>query len=317
MSVNEFEAACGGPLAAARLDTIGVNVGLRCNLSCTHCHLECGPSRSECMDKETFVQVLAAVDVHAPTLVDVTGGAPEYNPHLPWFLAELAARGPKGPDILVRSNACVLLEPGLGTYFDLYARLKVGLVVSLPCYLKENVEAMRGKGSFELILTALRRLNARGYGAELPLHLVFNGLSASLPPDQAGLEDDYRQRLRQEHGIEFTRLFALANAPVGRFKKGLAQRLEEQAYARLLKESFNKAAVDSLMCASQIWVGHDGRLYDCDFNYALGIGTCDGPAHVAELAASAPRGRRIRTASHCFVCTAGQGSSCQGSLSAA
>jgi len=304
----------GRDLAAAAPAVVQVNLGLRCNLSCRHCHVEGGPQRREVMSWETMQAVLKLVAGLPGCQVDLTGGAPELNPEFRRLVAAL--RG-LGHQVQVRTNLTVLLEPGMETLPEFFQEQRVQLVASLPCYLDSNVDAQRGSGVFERSVEAIRRLNRLGYGhrEELPLNLVFNPGGPSLPPGQAGLEEAYRKQLREQHGIAFSRLLTIANMPIGRFLEDLQRQQKDADYWRLLEESFNPQTVAGLMCRHQICIAWDGRLSDCDFNQALGLGLADGlPRRVHEVDPVLLAGRPVVTGRHCFGCTAGCGSSCGGAL---
>jgi radical SAM/Cys-rich protein len=319
--MNAFDArlaGCGaGPLTATGIEVIQVNVGLRCNQSCGHCHLGAAPTRAEVMPAGTLERVLRAVDDARPRLVDVTGGAPELHPGIRGFVAALVGAGPA---VQVRTNLTVLLEPGCADLPAFFRDHGVRLVGSMPCYLEENVDRQRGQGVYRRSVAALRLLNGLGYGTapELPLDLVYNPGATGLPPAQASLEEDYRRELRERHGVEFTHLLTIANLPVGRFGGTLRRAGRSGQYLEMLRDSFNPRTLTGLMCRSQVEIAWDGRLYDCDFNLALGRPIDHGaPDHVNRFDPAALAGRRIVTGTHCFGCTAGAGSSCRGALAAA
>ena len=303
-----------GLYSARVLDTVQVNIGLRCNLVCGHCHVNSSPRRKEQMDWDTMRAVLrVARDLNAGT-VDVTGGAPEMNPHFKRFVS--AARK-QAHEVIVRSNLTILLEPGYEDLIDFFQAHRVQLVASLPCYLEQNVDRQRGAGVYQDSLRAIRKLNDAGYGvqAELPLTLVYNPGGPSLPPDQAALEKEYRQELGRRFGIRFTRLSTITNAPIGRFRGDLRKGGRLDSYRELLRQAYNPATVDSLMCRRQISVGWDGTLYDCDFNLALGLPLEASPrAKVGDVSIESLLERRVITRDHCHACTAGAGSSCAGAL---
>lgn len=303
-----------GRLLACAIDTIQVNIGLRCNLECAHCHLASSPKRREMMTWETMEMVVWAAERACCGLVDVTGGAPELHPYFRGFVSALRGRGRR---VQVRTNLTVLLEPATEGTMEFLRHWGVELVASLPCYRRENVDVQRGEAVYERSIEALRRLNRLGYGMdpELPLTLVYNPNGFFLPPDQAGLEADYRRELEAAWGISFTRLVTLANMPIGRLKSQLRAEGREAAYLRMLRDAFNPSTVAHLMCRHQVSVGWDGTLYDCDFNLALGRPvTGYVPQHVAGFDPSLLVGREIVTGDHCFGCTAGAGSSCAGAL---
>jgi len=316
--VNAFERAIGEGssegLWASDLEAIQVNVGLRCNQACRHCHLEASPARVEEMAWPTMDEIVGVVRRVRCPMVDVTGGAPELHPLLRRFIDGLRA---EGAAVQVRTNLTALLDPGREDLPAFFRDRGVRLVASLPCYLEENVRAQRGEGVYERSIEALRRLNALGYGHEpaLPLDLVYNPCGAFLPPEQAALEADYRRELGDRFGIFFTRLLAIANMPIGRFLDGLGRSGEIDAYRAHLRETFNPSTVDRLMCRHQVSIAWDGRLYDCDFNLALGLPVDHGaPDRLAAFDPAVHAARRIVTGEHCFGCTAGSGSSCGGAL---
>jgi len=316
--MNDFEKkiteANGNGLHCLEIETLQVNLGLRCNQQCNHCHLEASPHRSEMMEWPTMRLVLEAARSFGCGRIDLTGGAPELNPHFRRFVEVLRQ---DGHPVQVRTNLTLLLDPGLWEIPKFFRDHQVQLVASLPCYLEENVRAQRGKGVYEKSIEAIRRLNALGYALEpdLPLNLVYNPGGPFLPPPQSGLEEDYRRELRSRFGIAFTRLFTITNMPLGRFRAELNRQNQEQNYRTLLRESFNQETVAGLMCRHQISVGWDGTLYDCDFNLALGLPVNHGaPDHIQSFRPSALMKRRIVTGEHCFACTAGSGSSCGGAL---
>jgi len=315
---NKFERAVspedGRGLYSRDLAIVQVNVGLRCNQHCAHCHLDASPRRSEMMDWPVMQDVLEMVRSSRCRLVDITGGAPELNPHLCRFIAALRAIG---VEVQIRTNLTVLLEPGVEHLPELFRDQRVRLVGSLPCYLEENVASQRGPAAYAKSIEAIRRLNHVGYGTrpDLPLNLVYNPVGPALPPPQEELEADYRIELGGRFGIEFTRLLTIANMPIGRFLAALRRAGGEAQYRRLLEGAWNPATLDGLMCRHQVSVGWDGKLYDCDFNLALGMAVDHGaPARVADFDPGALAGRRIVTGDHCFGCTAGHGSSCSGAL---
>lgn len=313
-TLNEFESLAGGPIAAFGVDILQVNLGLRCNQACTHCHVQAGPERTELMDEATMELVLGAARALKPRLVDITGGAPELCPVLRPFVEGL---GRAGLTAQVRTNLSALYEPGQEDMFAFYRDHAVRLVASLPCYLEENVRAMRGAGVYERSVEALRRLNELGYGREeaLSIDLVYNPGGAFLPPGQAALEADYRRELLARHGLVFNRLLTIANMPLGRFGEGLRRSRQDAEYRELLRASFNPATLGGLMCRHQINVGWDGALYDCDFNMALGLRVNhSAPGHIRDFDAELLRGRTVMTGPHCLACTAGSGSSCGGAL---
>jgi len=310
-----LEAAGLGPLRRARTTTLQVNVGLRCDLACHHCHVEAGPKRTEALDARLAARVLEVLEKHpALDTLDLTGGAPELNPHFRSLVHGACALGRR---VIDRCNLTVLFEPGQEDTAEFLAREGVDVVASLPCYTAGNVDAQRGKRVYERSVEALRTLNALGYaapGSGLVLDLVYNPLGPSLPPPQPALEADYRRELGAL-GLRFDRLLTLTNMPIQRFARDLARRGESEAYLALLVNHFNPATVDALMCRSTLSVAFDGSLYDCDFNQALALPLGGAQASLFELDdVDALLGRPVATGAHCFGCTAGAGSSCGGSL---
>jgi radical SAM/Cys-rich protein len=301
------------PLRATGIAVLQVNVGKLCNQTCRHCHVDAGPDRREVMDGDTVNLCLAALaKTDIPTL-DITGGAPEMNPHFRRMAA--AARG-LGRRVIDRCNLTILLSPGFDDLPEFLAAHRVEIVASLPCYLPQNVEAQRGEGVFEKSIAALRRLNAVGYGRPgtgLVLDLMYNPVGPSLPPPQDQLEADYREQLESRYGVVFNRLYTITNMPISRFLDDLLQSGRYDAYMHKLVEAYNPAAAAGVMCRTTLSVGWDGRLYDCDFNQMLDLAVGPGsPGHIGDFDAAILKKRRIVTGRHCYGCTAGTGSSCQG-----
>ena len=293
--MNNFSQAVrqtiGADLKSEAVQTIQVNLGLLCNLSCRHCHVEASPSRSEVMTWETMQSVLRLAKALPRARVDLTGGAPELNPFFKDFVLALREGG---HEVQVRTNLTVFFEAGQAGTPEFLASQGVHLVASLPCYLDDNVDKQRGSGVYKRSISALRRLNSLGYGRkpDLPLNLVYNPGGAFLPPDQATLEDAYRKELKDRFGLDFTRLLTIANMPMGRFLKDLQRDGEAESYKSLLEDNFNRATLDGLMCRHQICVAWDGFLSDCDFNSALGLSLGDGlPRHIDSLDPEELQGR--------------------------
>jgi len=316
--MNEFdksvEAIVGNGLHSLDIEILQVNVGLRCNQRCRHCHVSASPDRTETMDWPIMESVVRAASDVRCRLVDLTGGAPELNPNFKRFVRALRE---KGHLVQVRTNLTVFLEPGMESLPEWLGEHEVQLVASLPCYLEENVRAQRGNGIYEKSIIALKQLNDVGYGSDprLSLNLVYNPGGPSLPPGQSDLETDYKRELGERFGVSFSRLLTITNIPIGRFLTELRGQDREREYLRLLRESFNPRTVEGLMCRHQISVGWDGTLFDCDFNLALGCAVDHGaPNHIRSFDPAALKKRRIVTGEHCFGCTAGHGSSCGGAL---
>jgi len=312
--MNEFETRVGDELTTCDLSTLQINVGFKCNQACKHCHLECGPNRTEVMDWSTMEKILGVADAVRPGLVDITGGAPEINPHFRKFIDALSAAGHA---VQVRSNLTIMTEAGFEDVPQLLSERRVGIVGSMPCYLEENVAAQRGIGVYEKSVEAIKRLNECGYGRDpsLTLNLVYNPGGPFLPPSQIELEQAYHKELKERFNIEFSHLLTITNMPLGRFERELETRHEEGVYLKLLMDSFNPKTVENLMCRHQVSIGWDGTLYDCDFNLALGLAVDHGaPDRLSDFDVSKLATRRIMTGKHCFGCTAGCGSSCKGAL---
>ncbi len=302
-----------------RLDTLQLNLGHLCNLSCIHCHVNAGPRRKELMDRGTMALALTVAERHGIHTFDLTGGTPEMNPEFRWLVREARARG---IHVMDRLNPTIMEEPGYDWVGPFLAEQRVEAIASLPCYSQANVDAQRGEGVFEASIRALQALNALGYGqpeSGLVLNLVYNPNGAFLPPDQHALEADYKRLLHDNFGIVFDRLFALANMPIKRFGSWLLSKGQFQGYMDSLRAAHQDANLSAVMCRSLISVDYRGYLYDCDFNQMLGLplGGHDRSdarhPHLRDLLDSTwPR--RIAVAGHCYGCTAGQGSSCGGAL---
>lgn len=302
-------------LHATGIEVLQINVGKLCNQTCTHCHVDAGPDRRESMTRETaeaVIRVLAESDI--PTL-DITGGAPEMNPNFRWLVKEARRLGRR---VIDRCNLTILVAPGFTDLPEFLSENEVEVVASLPCYLEENCDAQRGNGVFRRSIDALRRLNDLGYGqpdSGLTLTLVYNPVGPSLPPSQDKLEAAYRRELAARYGVSFSRLFTITNMPISRFLDDLLRTEQYDAYMPKLSDSFNPAAVEGVMCRTTLSVDWQGRLFDCDFNQMLGMGLKpDLPQNIHDLNLSRLVGRRIATGRHCFGCTAGAGSGCQGAI---
>jgi radical SAM/Cys-rich protein len=299
------------------LETLQVNLGYKCNQSCLHCHVNAGPTRTEMMDRDTISEVIAFLKASRTSNLDVTGGAPELNPHFRGLV--LAARN-FGVHVMDRCNLTVLEQPGQEDLPQFLAGNRVEIIASLPCYLEENVDAQRGKGVFEASIRALRMLNAIGYGqaeSGLLLNLVYNPQGASLPPPQQGLELDYHRYLGERFGVIFNRLYVITNMPIQRFGSMLITKGQFEQYMELLKSAYRAENLDSVMCRNLLSVDWRGYVYDCDFNQMLSLPLAwrGRPAvHLRDLIGADVYGNPIAVKDHCYGCTAGQGSSCGGSL---
>jgi radical SAM/Cys-rich protein len=304
-------------LRRRRVDTLQVNLGYRCNQSCVHCHVNAGPNRTEAMDGETIDLVLAFVERRRITTLDVTGGAPELNPH---FRRLVHAARDMGVRVMDRCNLTILEVAGQEDLGGFLRAQQVEIVASMPCYLLDNVDRQRGKGVFDGSIRGLKRLNALGYGCEgtgLVLNLVYNPQGPSLPPPQEALEADYRRVLGETYGVVFNKLFTLANMPIQRFGSMLVSKGQFGTYLSLLREAHRDDNLDHVMCRDLISVDYRGNVYDCDFNQMLDLPLEHGDKarmHLSELIDQDLAGNPIRVAGHCYGCTAGQGSSCGGSL---
>lgn len=296
------------------LETLQVNLGYKCNQSCVHCHVAASPQRTEMMDAGTVDLVIEVLAARRIQTLDLTGGAPELNPE---FRRLVRAARALGVRVIDRCNLTILSEPGQEDLAEFLAAQQVEVTASLPCYSLERVDRQRGEGVFDRSIAGLQALNRLGYGdahSGLVLNLVYNPQGPVLPPPQGPLEADYKRELLQHFGIRFNQLFALTNMPIQRFGSSLISKGQFQPYLQLLKDSFQSANLDTVMCRSLVSVDYQGQLYDCDFNQMLGL-----PAqarHLRELLAADNAGHPIRVAQHCYGCTAGQGSSCGGALAA-
>lgn len=292
--------------------TLQVNVGKKCNITCTHCHVNAGPGRTEVMTKETVDQVLSTLKKFDFKVLDITGGEPTMNPHFK-FLIENARE--HVDTIIVRTNLVILNEEGYEDYIDFYVKNKVQLIASLPCYTMENTDAMRGDGTFSACIEVLKKLNEAGYGREkgLVLNLVYNPGGSFLPGSQQGLENDYKRNLGENYDITFNQLYTITNIPIGRFAQDLKRNNLLEKYETLLKDNYNDEAAKNIMCRSQLSVGYDGLLYDCDFNQMINM-QAKGTKTLQELLEKDTLDREIVFGNHCYGCTAGAGSSCGGAL---
>lgn len=304
------------PLTSQGIETLQINVGKICNQTCHHCHVDAGPHRTEIMTLETMDTILAVLRRHPGIqTVDITGGAPEMNPHFEYLVSECRALD---RHVLDRCNLTIFFVKGKHHLPQFLADHHVEIIASLPCYSEANVDQQRGRGVFERSIMALRQLNQLGYGIEgsgLALNLVYNPLGPKLPPNQHELEADYKEELGNRFGISFNRLYTITNMPISRFLDDLRTTGRYEEYMELLANSFNPASVDELMCRKLISIGWDGQLYDCDFNQMLDIPILKGmPQTITDFGLELLSHRPINTDHHCFGCTAGAGSSCGGAI---
>jgi radical SAM/Cys-rich protein len=300
----------------AKLDTLQINVGYRCNQSCFHCHVNAGPNRTEEMPVEVADVVLDFVERRRIATLDITGGAPELNAN---FRRLVTGARKLGAKVMDRCNLTILGEPGQEDLAEFLAENQVEVVASMPCYLQDNVERQRGKGVFDGSIRGLQKLNALGYGrdAKLTLNLVYNPQGPALPPAQASLEADYKRVLGDNYGIVFNKLFVLANMPIQRFGTMLINRGEFDGYLQLLQDAHLDTNLDGVMCRNLISVDWRGFVYDCDFNQMLDLPLTRGQrtrVHLSDLLDDDLKDSPVRVAGHCYGCTAGQGSSCGGAL---
>ena len=299
------------------ITTLQVNLGYKCNQSCTHCHVNAGPKRTEMMQDDTLEDVIKYLETHKPTMLDLTGGAPELHPRF----RELVVTAKKlGVAVRDRCNLTILFEPEQETLAEFLAHNNVEIVASLPCYTEENVNQQRGKGVFSLSIDALQKLNQLGYGKRqhLNLHLVFNPSGPVLPPAQTELEQDYKQRLASDYNITFNQLFVITNMPIQRFGSSLLSTGHFDSYMQTLRNSHQDSNLATVMCRDTVSVDWQGYLYDCDFNQMLNEPIANqkhNKLHIADLIDTNINKLPIKTGNHCYGCTAGQGSSCSGALS--
>ncbi len=311
---NAFLAERKIALRRAAPSELQMNLGKLCNLACHHCHVDAGPKRTEIMRWDCMQKVLQWIDKSTIRHADLTGGAPELNPHFKDFCDALLARDIQ---ITSRCNLTVLFEPGQEETAEFYATRKIRLVCSLPCYTQDNVDAQRGKGVFDKSIKGLQLLNSFGYGLQpdLSLDLVYNPGGAFLPPPQASLEQDYREMLGREFGITFSKLLAITNLPVNRFAHALRRDGQLESYQTLLVDNFNAQTVPALMCRHLLNIDWEGRVYDCDFNQMLELPLAGAPTrYLWDIDPTTLEHSSIATERHCFGCTAGAGSSCSGEL---
>jgi radical SAM/Cys-rich protein len=300
-----------------RLETLQVNLGYKCNQSCVHCHVNAGPTRTESMTREVVDDVLAFARAAGVTALDVTGGAPELNPH---FRDLVRAARELDIHVMDRCNLTILEQPGHEDLARFLAAHHVEVVASMPCYLEENVNRQRGKGVFDASVRGLQALNRLGYGqagSGLKLTLVYNPQGAALPPAQQSLEADYRRHLGEKYAIAFNALYVITNMPIQRFGSMLISKGQFEHYMDLLKNAYQAVNLDGVMCRSLISVDWRGYVYDCDFNQMLDLPLGRGArerVHLRDLLDDDIADNPIRVAGHCFGCTAGQGSSCGGAL---
>lgn len=301
------------PLKPTGIEIFQMNVGYMCNMTCKHCHVDAGPDRKEIMTKETFGYCLDALKESDIQIVDLTGGAPEMNPHFRWFVEEVSKLG---KHVIVRSNLTILTTNKFSDLPEFFKKHGVEVTCSLPFYSKSRTDRQRGKGTYDKSITALKRLNELGYGKEdtgLMLNLVYNPVGAFLPGDQEEIKQEFKKELSRTHGIEFNDLYTITNLPISRFLNFLLMSGNLEEYMDKLIEAFNPAAAMGVMCRNTISIGWDGRLFDCDFNQMLEMEVHeDSVQHIKDFDLDSLNSREILVNQHCFGCTAGAGSSCGG-----
>jgi len=294
------------------LQTLQINVGRKCNQACRHCHVDAAPWRTETLDKSTAKKIGDWISRYKPEIVDITGGAPELSTHFR-MLVELSKSA--GCHVIDRNNLTIIEESGFEWLPEFLARHEVEIIASLPCYSPGNVTRQRGNGVFEKSIQALHQLNKVGYGNYLILNLVYNPVSATLPPSQQELEAEYKYALHRDFGISFNHLYTITNQPIARFAEDLRAQGKWEAYMNLLATNFNPSTMDNLMCRNTLSVGYRGELYDCDFNQMLSLQLTNGrPLYLWDVSPEHLPGLKIQTGNHCLACTAGNGSSCGGTL---
>tara|TARA_B110000259_G_scaffold540_1_gene768 strand:- start:341 stop:1396 length:1056 start_codon:yes stop_codon:yes gene_type:complete len=298
------------------LEILQINVGYMCNQVCSHCHVDAGPDRKEIMTQETMEQILQVLRNSKINTVDLTGGAPEMHPQFRWFVEEI--RKTEVEEIIVRSNLTIILANK--KYNDLpefFSEHKIHVISSLPFYKRNKTDRQRGDGVFDSSIKALQMLNAVGFGlpnSELQLDLVYNPSGAFLPGDQKALELDFKKALDEDFNIKFNLLFTITNLPISRFLDYLIASENYEEYMHALVDAFNPSAVGNVMCTNTISVSWEGFLFDCDFNQMLDLKVDSTIAHISEFNSTVLDDRNIRLSQHCYGCTAGAGSSCQGSI---
>ncbi|VAW88588.1 hypothetical protein MNBD_GAMMA17-333 [hydrothermal vent metagenome] len=299
------------------LETLQVNLGYLCNQTCLHCHVNAGPTRKEIMTRGTIDEILSYLAQSNIKTLDLTGGAPEMNPHFRDLVSGARTLGIK---VIDRCNLTILSEKGYDGLAAFLAAQQVEVIASLPCYLEDNVNAQRGKGVFHDSIEGLKKLNTLGYGktgSGLTLNLVFNPQGPALPPPQESLQASYKTHLKEHYEIEFNQLFTITNMPIKRFGSMLISKGQFEEYMTLLRNSYNPGTLDGVMCRSTLSVDWQGYLYDCDFNQMLDLtAPLDKKprTYISELSAIDIEGQPIIVKNHCYGCTAGQGSSCGGAL---
>jgi radical SAM/Cys-rich protein len=312
---DKFEETLGSPLTTSQIEIFQINLGKMCNMVCKHCHVDAGPDRTEIMTKETLELCLDSLRKSNIEKVDLTGGAPEMNPHFKWFVEEVRKLD---KHVMVRSNLTILVTNKFADYAKFMADNKVEIISSLPYYKASFTDKQRGYGTFNKSIEAMKILNDLGYGKDdsgLVLNLVYNPIGAFLPPAQKSLQNDYKKELLNSHGLVFNNLFTITNMPISRYLDYLIQSDNYEKYMGKLVNSYNPAAANNVMCKNTLSVSWEGYLYDCDFNQMLEMKVNHGaPTHLRDFNVELLEGRKILTGQHCYGCTAGAGSSCGGEI---
>ncbi len=305
------------PIEPQKLTILQLNVGYMCNQVCVHCHVDAGPDRKEMMTRTTMEECIAVMEANTIETVDLTGGAPEMHPDFRWFVEQIRSRTSVN-EIIVRSNLTIIMaNKKYNDLPDFFALHNVHVISSLPFYKRDKTDRQRGTGVFDQSIKALQKLNTAGYGKkdrQLQLDLVYNPSGAFLPGDQMALEDDFKKALREDFGIEFNQLFTITNLPISRFLDYLIASENYEEYMHALVDAFNPAAAENVMCTNTLSVSWEGHLYDCDFNQMLELKVASKHSHIRDFNAVELQQRKIQLSQHCYGCTAGAGSSCQGSI---
>ena len=305
------------PIQPKKLSILQINIGYMCNQVCAHCHVDAGPDRKEMMSRTTMEECIAVMETNEIETVDLTGGAPEMHPEFRWFVEQIRERTSVN-EIIVRSNLTIIMANK--KYHDLpefFAQHKVHIISSLPFYKRDKTDRQRGSGVFDQSIKALQKLNRVGYGkkgTQLQLELVYNPSGAFLPGDQMALENDFKKALMEDFGIEFNHLFTITNLPISRFLDYLIASENYEEYMHALVDAFNSAAAKNVMCTNTLSVSWEGYLFDCDFNQMLELKVASKHSHIRDFNAVELEQRKIQLSQHCYGCTAGAGSSCQGSI---